>query len=523
MEALRIEQERMLEERRQQEEVLAMGENMSISDISCSPTAEEMDMFPLEDVDTILAMATTNEPGYGHLARSISHEKVSSQTERHTARSISEDSGTSSSVTRAGPVSPPSPSFMGTGGIPMEAPPETSRAPPLHKIFVDPAVLGERKCTALARASQDVPAPVGTRAASQMKEAAAAAPPPKEAAAPPPGPSAKPPARPTIPHGKEEVTVPCPEIGAGWTQQLVIRKRGNRPYRYYFSPEGKKFLTWKSVNHYLGEVLSSTAQSTQSGSVVQAVELIHEGEEESNKLLDTSITPTGPTKKDKCASPPVPPLPPLPQPKVSKRLSSQVGDESDSNNSTSSTRKRYTSSYATPPKAKVNKSSNLVSPRSPATPKAPLDQEQKKYGLQLPPLPKQPPPLLSEMNTNNKLESKSGARVNDNIKEQSSTSTRTTQPDSPRTRSNSWLVDHFSDATPSSPAQVDHFSPPMPKDATPSSPATTTAEKLQEISLEPTTATTEQDIQLEAPMTPPPDVPVEVFMEMFFPTPSSSK
>jgi hypothetical protein len=123
-------------------------------------------------------------------------------------------------------------------------------------------------------------------------------------------------------------------------------------------------------------------------------------------------------------------------------------DESD-NNSASSTRKR-TSSYATPPKAKVNKRSNLVSP---TTPKAPLDQEQ-------PPLPKQ--------------------------------------------QRDSWLDGYFSDATPPSPATV-------------------TAEKLQEISLESTTATTKQDIQLGPPMTPPPNCPVGDYMELHFPTPSSSK
>ena len=186
--------------------------------------------------------------------------------------------------------------------------------------------------------------------------------------------------------------------------------------------------------HYLGEVTSS-AQSTRSGSVGQAVELIHEGEEESNKL-HTSITPTSPIKKDKCASPPVPPLPPLPPAKVTKRHFSQVEGESNMNNSTSRTSKRRKS---------IPTIGNLVSP---TTPKAPLDQEQNEYALHFPPLLKQPP-----------------------------------------------------------------------KDATPSFPVTATAKKPQEVSLEPTTATTEQDIQLKEPMmTPPPDIPVEDFMEMFFPT-----
>ena len=65
---------------------------------------------------------------------------------------------------------------------------------------------------------------------------------------------APPPAKPAI----LQVAMECPEIGEGWTQQLVRRKGGKRPYRYYFSPEGKKFVS-----------LASAAQSTLRASTVQ--------------------------------------------------------------------------------------------------------------------------------------------------------------------------------------------------------------------------------------------------------------
>ena len=63
-----------------------------------------------------------------------------------------------------------------------------------------------------------------------------------------------PPPKPAIPRGKSEVTVPCPEIGEGWTQHLVVRKGGNgnnQADRFFFSPEGTRFFSFLAVKRYL--------------------------------------------------------------------------------------------------------------------------------------------------------------------------------------------------------------------------------------------------------------------------------
>ena len=55
-----------------------------------------------------------------------------------------------------------------------------------------------------------------------------------------------------VPEGKSEVTKPCPEIGEGWTQKVVLRKSGNKTSdRYYFSPDGSKFRSMAEVNRFL--------------------------------------------------------------------------------------------------------------------------------------------------------------------------------------------------------------------------------------------------------------------------------
>ena len=62
----------------------------------------------------------------------------------------------------------------------------------------------------------------------------------------------RPPPRPKIPTGKAEVTASCPEIGEGWTQQVVARRfGGGSADRFYFSPDGTKFFSFLEVKRYL--------------------------------------------------------------------------------------------------------------------------------------------------------------------------------------------------------------------------------------------------------------------------------
>ena len=81
----------------------------------------------------------------------------------------------------------------------------------------------------------------------------------------------KPPRRPpniTLPPGENTVSMPAPEIGPGWLQQLTRRKTAsgvsnNKNDRFYISPDGKKF-TWSQVeNHFkkLGSEGISDAQT----------------------------------------------------------------------------------------------------------------------------------------------------------------------------------------------------------------------------------------------------------------------
>jgi len=59
-----------------------------------------------------------------------------------------------------------------------------------------------------------------------------------------------------IPHGKSSHTEPAPQIGIGWTQQIIQKRTPSGPYgkaeRYYINPENtKKFKTMLEVCQYM--------------------------------------------------------------------------------------------------------------------------------------------------------------------------------------------------------------------------------------------------------------------------------
>ncbi|KAL3785324.1 hypothetical protein HJC23_008888 [Cyclotella cryptica] len=46
-------------------------------------------------------------------------------------------------------------------------------------------------------------------------------------------------------------SVPCPELGSGWTLQVVPRRTGKQVDRYWYNPEGRRFRSRAEVDRFL--------------------------------------------------------------------------------------------------------------------------------------------------------------------------------------------------------------------------------------------------------------------------------
>ncbi|KAL9178436.1 hypothetical protein ACHAXT_003766 [Thalassiosira profunda] len=74
---------------------------------------------------------------------------------------------------------------------------------------------------------------------------------PDEAPQETPPTDAAPQKKPTDPTPRAPPRAPCPEHGPGWTVLVVPRKKGKRPDRYWFSPDGERFRSAVAVRRFL--------------------------------------------------------------------------------------------------------------------------------------------------------------------------------------------------------------------------------------------------------------------------------